>query len=126
MVAIIVIVVALIAAAIGYGMMSRRRAAERARVDRERQVIAGELSGHRQEQDAITSRGGSAADEARDHRLAAEAHEDEARRHEREAVAHTEAADRAEARFHRSQQAAARHGERAEDAQRRLDELEQR
>jgi hypothetical protein len=116
----------LVVVAIVAGVLSRRRAAERERVERERKIIAGELSGHRQEQDAIVSRAGGAADTAREHRAAAEEHEEQARRHEREAAEHEQLADTAEARFQRAQGAAERHGERAEEAQRRLDELEQR
>ena len=123
MVAIIIVVAALIVVAIGAGIMSRRKAEERARVERERAVIAGELSGHQQEHDAIVDRASGAATEAREHRAAAEEHAEQARRHEQEAEQHAQAAEQAEGRFTRSRDAAQRHGERAEDAQRRLDEL---
>jgi hypothetical protein len=45
MVAVLLIVAILIVVAAGAGVLSRRRAAERARVERERELIAGELSG---------------------------------------------------------------------------------
>jgi hypothetical protein len=53
MVAILLVVAALIAVAIGAGVLSRRRAAERAQVDRERDLIAGELSGRQRERKAF-------------------------------------------------------------------------
>jgi hypothetical protein len=45
MIAVLAIVTALIVVAVATGVLSRRRATERARVERERAVIAAELSG---------------------------------------------------------------------------------
>jgi hypothetical protein len=56
MVAILAIVAVLVVIAIAAGALSRRRAAERAAVDQERRVIAGELSEQRRAQDARTAR----------------------------------------------------------------------
>jgi hypothetical protein len=47
MVAIMVVIAVLVAVAVGAGILSRRRAAERERVERERRIIAGELAGQR-------------------------------------------------------------------------------
>jgi hypothetical protein len=55
MVAILAIVAVLVIIAIAAGW-SRRRAAERAAVDQERRVIAGELSEQRRAHDARTAR----------------------------------------------------------------------
>jgi hypothetical protein len=52
MVAILIIVALLIVVAIGAGVLSRRKAAERAGVEQERRVIACDLSDHQQERDA--------------------------------------------------------------------------
>jgi hypothetical protein len=123
MIPVLVIVAVLVVAAVGTAVLSRRRAVEQAQIDRERAAIARELSGHQQEQDAIVSRASADASAARAHRVAEQEHEDQARHHAREADVHAGEAAKLEARHLRATGAAERHGERAEYAQRRLDDL---
>jgi hypothetical protein len=56
MVEFLAIIAVLLLIAVGAGIRSRRRAAERAAVERERRTIAGELTGRRQEADATERR----------------------------------------------------------------------
>jgi FtsZ-interacting cell division protein ZipA len=124
MVTVLIIIAVLVLAAIAFGVYSRRRAAEQARIARERAIISRDLDGHRQESDANALRAGEVRQEATQERRAAEDHLARAEAHRQEAAAHQEKAEQLEQRFERATGAAQRHGERAEDAARRLDELE--
>lgn len=68
MVEILAIVVLLVVVAIGAGILSRRKAAERAGVEQERRTIARDLSDHQQERVGGEPRFTRARDESGDRR----------------------------------------------------------
>jgi hypothetical protein len=119
-VVIVVVLLVLTVAIVGRALADRER---RGSVDRERELIARELSERPLERQPNVLTAGEIAAEAREHRVAAEEHERQARLHAREAEHHADDAQDLEARFRRVLTGAASQRRRA---QHRFDEIHPR